>query len=416
MVEAIAAAPAHEPETEALEWKSELPLEDGAGARFSAARQIIGFANRDPDRAAQHFEGCGYLVIGLAPGQIAGTSPLDPADIDNWLSEYLGQDGPQWRADYIDVEGVAVLVFTIEPPRWGDPIQTLRKGYEGATAGRVFIRRAGKTVEAGPAEIRMLEARSKRGSDRVAVDLTCEVEEGSLQPFLAEKDAYFAWRDNERERLESALPRYLSAARNEDFVARPAREIRTPETYNEEVRRYLGRAQLRWQALVWEGVIELRLAVIKPAIRNLSDRNFRGVEITLTVPEAIKPFIRGGEAAKRLGAPAVPAPYGSRTAVGQIARFREVEPVQFFGPSVELSNDGNRVVFDPEDVRPHQLHRLPEVFLAVPRPLVDESVEVEWRATSTSADGDVGGVVELQVGENPVEAPFLVAAAEDAAG
>jgi hypothetical protein len=248
LVEAIAAAPAHEPETEALEWKSSMPLEDGPSTRYAAARQILGFANREPDRAMETFEGCGYLLIGLEPGKVHGTSPLDPADIDNWLSEYLGQDGPQWRADYVELNDASVLIFTVEPPRWGDPIHTLRKGSEKASPGRIFIRRAGKTVEADPAEVRMLEARSQRKSERIAVDLIGEPEGGSLRSFLAGKDDYRVWREDERLRLNTALSHYRSASSDSGLFGRAnlEREIRTPEDYEAEVSDYLREAKLRW--------------------------------------------------------------------------------------------------------------------------------------------------------------------------
>jgi hypothetical protein len=356
-------------------------------------------------------------LIGVEPGKVEGAPSLDPADIDNWLSEYLGQDGPQWSADYIDMGMARVLVFTVEAPRWGDQIQTLRKGYEKAPAGRIFTRRAGKTIEANPSEIRMLEKRSQQNAERIAVDLLGEAEDGTLRPYLAEQSDYFSWRDNEQARLESAISQYHAASRDSNLFARAhmEREIRTSEMYNEEVQTYLRNARLRWQALIWEGGIVLRLAVLKLAIRNLSDRNFSGVEITVTTPSEIKPFCDPGEPSERLGAPSPPALYGYRTAASQIANRLRGKPERVFvGPFVELSNNGNRVIFSPEDVRPRQDHRLPEIFLAIPQSLVDEKVELEWRATSTSADGDAGGTLDFAVDSNPVRAPFLVAAAEDA--
>ena len=417
LVGAITNASPHEPETESLEWKSSLPLDEGAECRYGAARQILGFANRDPDRAAQAFEGCGYLVIGAEPGRVHGVSPLDPADIDNWLSEYLGQDGPQWRIDYVEMQGISVLVFTVEPPRWGDRIHVLRKGFGNAPAGRIFIRRAGKTIEAGPAEIHMLESRSQRGTQRIAIDLLGQVEEGLVDSFIADGSDYRTWRDEERHRLESAISQYRAASADTTIWNRSRfeREIRSAETYDEEVETYLANSELRWQALIWEGLIYLRLAVLKLSIHNLSDRNFSGVEISLTLPAAVKPFLDADEPETRLGAPTPPAPYGHRTMARQIEQIRQVEPLQIVpSPSVELSNDGNRVVFAPQDVRPHQMHLLPELYLAVPQPLVDDEVEVEWRATSTSADGDVEGVLSFPVSENPHQASYLVASAEDA--
>jgi hypothetical protein len=55
-------------ETDWIEWKSFRPLTIIDG-RADAARHILGFANRHPDRAARSFEGYGYLLIGVQPGE-----------------------------------------------------------------------------------------------------------------------------------------------------------------------------------------------------------------------------------------------------------------------------------------------------------------------------------------------------------
>jgi hypothetical protein len=67
LVEAVVAAPQAEPETHAVEWKSELDLAGDAKARFKLAKQVIAFGNRHPDDAAREFEGCAYIVIGADP-------------------------------------------------------------------------------------------------------------------------------------------------------------------------------------------------------------------------------------------------------------------------------------------------------------------------------------------------------------
>lgn len=409
LVATVAAAPAHEPETHAVEWKSELDLAASAGARFSCARQILGFSNRDPDRAAREFEGCAYLLVGVEPDCIHGCEACDPADIDNWISDYLGADGPQWQPTYVEAEGKTVLVITVEPPHWGDPIRTLRKGYESVAAGRVFVRRAGKTMEADPAEVHMLEERAKRSNERIALTLTGVPRGGLLQPYVAQRRDAAEWVGQERWRLESALAEYQSRSRERPW-ARGAvdREIRTVEVYRDEVELYLASARDRWQALLWEGVVQQRIGEIELLIENASDRNFAAVEVGVTMPGVVHPFLTPSEAHERLDSPKPPVPYGQRTMAQQIAGQIVASEPDFREARAGSSGDRSEVVFDPRQVRPRQRHPLPPIHIAVPQPLVGETVEISWRATSTSADGEVGGVLEIPVGESAASAISLV--------
>jgi hypothetical protein len=85
-VEQLAALVAHvhrahpKNETDWLEWKTGLDLTSAAG-RFEVARQILGFANRDPDVARRHAGGLAYLILGIEPGNPCGQSLIDNADL-----------------------------------------------------------------------------------------------------------------------------------------------------------------------------------------------------------------------------------------------------------------------------------------------------------------------------------------------
>lgn len=74
-----------------------------------------------------------------------------------------------------------MLVFTIEAPRAGDPLFVLQKGYDRAPAGRIFVRRHGKTEEAGPTDVRALEARGQAARPKVELAVTRADETGVLQ-------------------------------------------------------------------------------------------------------------------------------------------------------------------------------------------------------------------------------------------
>ena len=49
-------------ETDWLEWKVGVDLSKPEG-RFDVAKQVLGFANRDPNRAALNAGGCAYVVL-----------------------------------------------------------------------------------------------------------------------------------------------------------------------------------------------------------------------------------------------------------------------------------------------------------------------------------------------------------------
>jgi len=139
LIKAVASASAAETEKDWIEWKSEVDLAELAW-QSTVARHVLGFANRDPDLAASAAHGCSYVLLGVEPGRILGTKAYDPADIDQWVRAFLGtgRDSPVWRPEYIGVDGMTVLLVSIEPPAWGDPIHTLKKQswIDHAPAGR----------------------------------------------------------------------------------------------------------------------------------------------------------------------------------------------------------------------------------------------------------------------------------------
>lgn len=145
LADAIYHAAETQQESRCVEWKGTWDLRGSARDKFSAAKHILGFANRDVDTASRMFAGCAYIVAGVEPGTATGLEVEDPATLTGWLSSYLGTDGPVWTPFWVTVAGVSVLVLLIEAPRPGDPIHTLRKAYGGFGPGRVFTRREGQT-------------------------------------------------------------------------------------------------------------------------------------------------------------------------------------------------------------------------------------------------------------------------------
>src|SRR5258708_7188798 len=150
-----------------IEWKSGYGLREKP-TEGTMAGHILGMANRQPEEALLHAEGCGYLVIGAEPGNLCGVTAIDPSDLDQGLQPYLGPEGPAWSPHYVQDGGVTVLVITVEPPRAGHRIFTLQKEFTVTNArgdaktylaGTVFVRHRARTVQAEPGDIRALEER-----------------------------------------------------------------------------------------------------------------------------------------------------------------------------------------------------------------------------------------------------------------
>jgi hypothetical protein len=166
LIEAVLGASEND-ESDWVEWKSGLTLSE-KDTQGTLARHVLGMANRRPELAARYAAGCGYIIAGAEPGNCAGVTEVDPAVLSQGMRSYLGAEGPGWGAQYLNREGVSVLVVTVEPPRSGDRIFTLQKAFGKYLAGAVFVRRPGRTDQAGPDDIRALEDRFAAGGAETA--------------------------------------------------------------------------------------------------------------------------------------------------------------------------------------------------------------------------------------------------------
>lgn len=150
-------------ESDWIEWKSTLILGDKE-TQGTLARHVLGMANRRPEYAARCAGGCGYVIVGAEPGSCVGVAEVDPAILSQGMDSYLGTDGPSWAVQYIQNDGKSVLIVSVEPPRVGDRIFTLKKDFSKYRAGMVFVRRQGSTILASPDDVRVLEDRFSAGA------------------------------------------------------------------------------------------------------------------------------------------------------------------------------------------------------------------------------------------------------------
>jgi hypothetical protein len=412
LARAVLEADVAEAETDSLEWKSRRDLTVKAEA-FECARQVLGFGNRSVEAASASFEGCAYLLCGVSPGQLNGVTPLDPADVQNALSRYIATGQPRWTPHYVDVEGRRVLIIAVEPPRAGDWINTLQRDWERWQAGTVFVRHHGQTVQASPADIRMLELRGRAGRPRVDVQLERRDPDATIASVSWTQEQVEAWAEDERQRLvaparEDSGPPRLGADPYGNFRVPTAqdyldRDRRSKREYLEEVMAYLDRATSAFEAMAAELAIEHKLACVSLQLVNLTERNFTEVQATLSVPAPTQVWFSADEARTTLNAPEVPVAYGGRT-LGEVNPV--VLPRHVDRPLTDqIVRDGmtSRVHFAPADVRPRAAVALPDLHLWLPAELAGSGVELSWMLTSGDADGVMPGTLKVAVAQEVAE-------------
>lgn len=383
-------------ESDYLEWKTGYDL-TGVPGRLATARQVIGLANRHPDRAARHVEGCGYLLLGVEPGNLVGMPEHDPADLENWLTPYLGPH-IAWDPSYVSLDGKHVLFVTVEAPRWGDEIHCLRQSAadrDGRTVreGTVWIRKLGKTEQATASDMDMLAARTRAGARTLSLDVVAR--ESSLPTITAEVLSD-KWRDEVLAHQKSQLLRDVPAS--DGVFPFLAGEFRKPSAFEHDVLSYLDDARRRWKSLVAAGFVEEGGCLLTLEVVNESDLVFESVQV-----EACFPFHPGwvfssaAAARDRFNPPERPAPWGSALSLAPKL------PMTGIGAGTEIEEQPNEVLvrYAPILVRPRTTHALSELRLALPPGLAGQDVPVTWRATSSSTTGEIAGILTLVLAADP---------------
>jgi hypothetical protein len=400
LVGALLAAPPSEPETDWIEWKGEADLKAKAW-RGELASHVLGFANRDPLLAARNFEGHAYLLVGVQPGRLGGVEALDPAQLDDGVAPYLGgAEGPRWELDFLQLDGRTVLAITVDAPREGDPIHTLRRGFTNPSGktqpeGRIFIRRQGQTTpEPSSAEVRMLSARSRPAAPGLDLEITCLEEE--ITPLDRGEEA-------QRHRIAAAGRPLLEVAPESGGELEPwprvqvfLSETRTPEAYREEIFRYLRELELVYGPLALAEGIERGIGRLRLVVGNHSAENFAGLQVELVIEGEASAWFGAEEVRAQFQMPDRPRAWEESLLKGL---EREVERLSFpprDGRRVENSGPP-RVRYPAFDLRPVARDELPAIYVAVDPARAGEDLAVAWTATSTSAPGLASGRLTVPI-------------------
>ena len=430
------AAQAPQNEADWLEWKVGVDLRGPAG-QLAVAKQVIGFANRDPDRATRNCGGCAYVVLGVEPGNLAGQESIDPADLVAGLGRYIGESGPAWSPQWVVVDGVEVLVITVEPPAKGDSIHVLRKEGPSARAGTPYVRRPGRSDPASPDDMEMLQARLL---DRItaarSLSVDVEVENAPLPWLDTSAEAAKTWLHALRSRSLASFDRQRRSADTpteprSGLVSPPSGmseiakavsaaalfkeepETRSADEFRSEVEAHLEDCKEVLPAIARSLFVEDRLAVLVLRLVNPSERNLPGVMLEVVISGEVSSF---KDAPERPPWPKQPRPWGPirrplLEGIGELDQYRDpsrsmahpalpsaIPSIGRPRPSFNSNNHGSTTIrYDPIDIRPGYAVRLVGVPLLVEE--AGTSLIAQWHATSTGWDGVASGDLSIPLGE-----------------
>lgn len=413
LVRAVMAADEHD-EGNWVEWKGDLDLGAKEG-QFAISKAILGLSNRSVADAARHCEGCGYVVVGADHDGLHGLTTVDFTVLEQGLAVYLGTGvgTPRWSPRYLDVDGQKVLVITVEPPRLGDRIHTLRKAFNNSPAGLVLVRGQAKSEAASPGEIAALEQRLLDGVGDPEMDLRVDAKVGGpllpVQPPTGEQiRAWVRARTDEIWAAAPAVARHPPAPKGPLGLAFPdyIGAIGSPDRarFKEMVDEYARDcAQVLPRALV-RGVVESRRGKVAPRVVNTTTSMLADLTVVAEIDAALADVYGKPPEDSRL--PEKPK-WSDASPIARIGgfdrRLADLVPRVAAPGSASVERDGSviRVTWALGDVHVEQQMDGAAVTV-IPLLGVDE-VGVRWRATASSRRGAArGGWTLLVDREQPV--------------
>jgi hypothetical protein len=418
LVEAVRDAPTGEQETNYLEWKSTLDLASKA-ARAKIAKTVLGFSNRRPDVAGRACGGCAYLLVGVEPGALTGIEPVDAAKLESGLTPYVGPS-VQWRPDYVEIDDRKVLVVTVEPPQWGDPVHPVRKSFLGDAdkpllpEGTVFVRHQASTDPAKAPDMDDLSRRAARRTDNdLAIDV-CWLDASPLRRVDRREQSVASVAGIRRDFLMRPLNSPVKTMSSIRAFTSAVSEYRSVETYTKEVDKYVAElAAVLPDVLLARSVLHdtglLRLDVV-----NNTERTFTGVRVELTVPDGIEVCVWERDVNERADPPEPPVPYGE----GSTGAHRQhiyggilqgiTQPRPFWVPDADSDGTITSVVYSDTEVRADGTHELPPIWLLLDQDAPNE-LQIKWEATAKEANKRLSGTIVVPVAAEFVNGSELLA-------
>ncbi|MER7116602.1 ATP-binding protein [Saccharomonospora azurea] len=385
-----------------IEWKSTLDLKSRKDIAENVAKHILAFANRDPESSKKQVEGAGILLIGLEPGSVKGVDPVDNADLDQIISHFVGDDGPEWQPHWLTYQEKTVLAIEVAAPQWGDPIHCFKREIDRIRNGAIYVRRLARSEPATSEDVRRLSLRlTRKVNDKLGVDVVVDVP-GSLSKISMNDHLLKVFIEHEKRRLLSQESDSNSAGTLSNFSIPLSLDRRTPAQYFQEVERYLEEIMECSEEIMLKAALHV---VRPPTFRaiNQTNKNYSRLKVRLE----LDPPAWAGRAQDEITYPEfrsyLPEPPKKRGDGGYISgidlSYRRV-PFDALGrgirSSVSYSPEGEMVVtFTEVDLRPHDSEILEDgLSLLIPAG-PGSSITGRWKATATNVDDQASGEIEF---------------------
>ena len=384
LVRAISAAPLTESEPDWLEWKREASLGD---RRWYAqmAKFIVGFANRDPSVAMRQAGGCAYLVIGSEPGNVNGVSLIDNAILDAGISRFV-RASVRWSPQCIQHQGKEILVITVEPPEYGDPIAAMLTSYESPDGnvcrrGDVFIRRHGRTDLATQEDYNMLVQRF--AAEGVQANGMRVAPQGAVPavPVVSGPDEIEVWLSREESVLLVPIRRVM---------LHPSFERRSRTEYQAEVESYLSEVAPLLPAKARADALVGRAPSMQLSLINETEHNFTAARIEVIIDGNVWAYRSHEDARPEM--PVRPHEWGKFEPFLHVSGISLMPRTEFFGPLIDNSVS-TRIEFDDVDLRPRTSVQLAPIHLVSDATLAGTTLTATWEATATNANGVARGKI-----------------------
>jgi hypothetical protein len=431
LVRAVRDADSHD-EHRWIEWKSDLDLTTAAG-QAHIAKQVIGLANRDPAAAVHRAGGYGYLLVGVEPGALKGVTPVDPEILVGQVRAAVG-DSVRWTPEYVEVNGVQVLVVIVNPPKPGDPIHYLRKQLDKFPPATIFVRHTGRTDPANPADLDMLQARLLERTP--SLKLTVNAVPPMIEAMPDAAGFVARWVEQRRPALLAA--RYSAAPHSSaldpklpvvDALAALTPKVhpdtRTEKQYADQVETFIEEAKNAFAGrAIWD-LYRHSPALLHLQVTNPTDVGYTAIRLVLHVPGEVKSYPdQSASVAKRDRPrfPAPPRPLGTpivtdNPLIAQLASGYGtlLPPISVSnltvnhgpGPGYTVRDSGSvDIEYRDFELRPGQTTTLAPVPLLV-REDPGVTLTAAWHATAADIRGRLAGEFDLTVTESTLDLATL---------
>jgi hypothetical protein len=399
-------------EHHAIECKSSLDLASAHG-RFVAARAILAFSNREPERSSASFEGFAYLIVGADDQGFHAVDIPSPEELARGLGPYVGtSDGPGWRSIPVSIDQYCVLLVEIDPPQHGQAAWLLRRGFDKVKAGQIYVRRQSESMPPDESEVAMLATRaqlpstSAPGPHQVRVKLT----EQGQRPWFLNTVAIGALQQPIRDRVYELAAEATPLIAGPGFKGHPLTNAVTP--WDTARVRAFEDDLLRWakesSAVLPERLVAWRqrttFGEIEVDIENRLDKHLDSVTLELILQTPGIAFCSTPNMVR-------PTPSPPRLHLGIHLPWTESPHVgiaPLAGLHISYSKDRRTAVVSLFDVRQRSSTTATLPGLEVAEAPVDRVVRMEWVLRSKSFTGITVGHLGMVLDPNPsLIEPFL---------